>query len=408
MAWARAIGAIAAGDFSTNEAMWNGGNVGSHANIPGWSFTRASTRYVPNASGVLLPLASGAFYTPGQKGLYVEGARTNLLLRSQELDNASWSKSNCTVTADQAVAPDGTTTADKVESAAGAAGGCQIYQSWTSTATTFVYSIYVKQGSGASDANIFGVRNQTAATNLIVGTLDFSAGIFTHSVGSGTVVTTLANGWYRLAFPIASGVTVTDVMRCYGGFSGAAETPGEFNYAWGAQIEAGVTFPSSYIPTTTASATRAADVALIGSITGINYPLTLFAEFERVVDTGGNEFLLHVDSASERAALRVNSSDQLSSITVAGGVQQSGEAVTGALALATTYRGALRVSTNDIKSARGGTLSSGDAAATNPSAPSTLRFGTDNGSVNAPFGLLKRWALIPSAASDAALQAMTT
>jgi hypothetical protein len=46
------------------------------------------------------------------KGLLVEEAGSNLLLRSQEFDNAAWTRPNSTVTADAAIAPDGTLTAD--------------------------------------------------------------------------------------------------------------------------------------------------------------------------------------------------------------------------------------------------------------------------------------------------------
>ena len=76
--------------------------------------------YVPNNGAA--PTAA-AYYGPRldydpvtlqPKGFLVEEARTNLLLRSEEFDNANWTKSRATVTANAATAPDGTSNADKL------------------------------------------------------------------------------------------------------------------------------------------------------------------------------------------------------------------------------------------------------------------------------------------------------
>ena len=72
---------------------------------------------------------------------------TNLLTYSEEFDNAAWTKSSATVTADDTTAPDGTTTADLI--ATSSSGGL-IYQDTTITdANNFTFSIYLKEGTGA-------------------------------------------------------------------------------------------------------------------------------------------------------------------------------------------------------------------------------------------------------------------
>lgn len=407
MPWA--MKAEFAWDFLSGRARFNRANVGSLENTPNWSYTRADaqTAYAQNAAGALIPFASGQLRRT-DKGVLIEGARTNLCLRSQEFDNASWVKSNCTVTADQFAAPDGTVTADKIEGAAGAGSGCQNYQAWAATATSFVYSVFVHQGSGATDANKISIYNNTTATILAGGTFDYSTGVFTQTTGTGAIVQTLGNGWWRVCLPVSSGVTATDVIRVYAGFSGVAETPGEYCYGWGAQIEAGVTFPSSYIPTTTASASRAAD-ALVVTSPGVDYPLTLFAEFERAVDTGGTEviFATNVVGDANRAQLSVSSADLLRYQTVSGGVADGDQTVATAIPIGAVQKAAFRTTTNDVRGARNGTLGNQDAATTAiAAAPTWIEFGTLN-SATPLFGYLRRTAIRLGALDDAGLQAWT-
>ena len=57
----------------------------------------------------------------------------NLLTYSEQFDNAAWSKTNTTITANSTAAPDGTLTADTLTS--GAANG-YLYQSFSAAAST--------------------------------------------------------------------------------------------------------------------------------------------------------------------------------------------------------------------------------------------------------------------------------
>src|SRR4029078_473552 len=99
--------------------------VGSGSLGAGAVFTRASVGTYYNSSGVLV---SAAINTPRfdydpvtlqLKGLLLEDASTNVMLNSGDAGNASWVKSNNVavapvVTSNQAIAPDGTTTAARV------------------------------------------------------------------------------------------------------------------------------------------------------------------------------------------------------------------------------------------------------------------------------------------------------
>jgi hypothetical protein len=190
-------------------------------------------------------------------------------LRSQDW-SASWNLTNVTVTSAATTAPDGTLTASKIEATTSAA--TTINQNAAVNATSFSASIYIKKGSGATDANAFKVRNNTTATDLISITVNYDTGAITYVTGSsGATMTALADGWWRLTF-VYSGITSGDGVRFFPAFIGGTETANEFCYLWGAQLEAAA-FPSSYIPTTTASASRAADVLSIAIPTRTNLAL---------------------------------------------------------------------------------------------------------------------------------------
>jgi hypothetical protein len=200
-------------------------------------------------------------------GLLVEEQRTNLLLRSEEFDNASWTKTRSSITADSEIAPNGTLTADKVvEDTTASATHLVSLGSGIIAGNTYTYSVYAKSAGRNWIVLSPGGTWGFAWFNISSGTI----GTVTSGGSSATAaIQSVGNGWYRCSvtstavdnrgFQILM-ATGNDVVTYTGnGTSGV--------FIWGAQLEAGA-FPTSYIPTTTAAATRNADVA---NITGANF-----------------------------------------------------------------------------------------------------------------------------------------
>ena len=238
------------------------------------SFSRASTGTYFTSSGVLTSAAingprfnhvyNGSSWV--SKGLLVEEQRTNLHLYSQQFDNAAWLKFDSTVSANFAAAPDSSITADKViPNTANAAHGLYNNSAISiSSGANYTTSIYAK----ASGYNfIFVVGNVNASSTLGGVCVNLTDGSQSNGGASGTYsVTNVGNGWWRISCSLTS-VGTNGYFEIYprstaGNNASFAGNGTDGVLIWGAQIEAG-SFPTSYIPTTTAAVTRSADVCQI-------------------------------------------------------------------------------------------------------------------------------------------------
>lgn len=250
------------------------------------------------------------------QGLLIEESRSNICLRSQELSNSYWVKTNCTVIADACIAPDGTYTADKV--VPNSTNGAHYIQSGTLTDTnTFTLSFFAK----AAEYWLLLVSYSPTINmqaNLKTGTIT--------SVGANVTsssIKPIGSGWYYCTMSVSKigALTLSPAFYVYNfdiapsnNYAGYADAG---LYIWGVQHESNATFPTSYIPTTSASATRAADVA---SMTGANFTSwyrpdegTLYAEGKSSYITGaGSGFVsLNNGTLSKRIELYAGSESHL-------------------------------------------------------------------------------------------------
>lgn len=244
------------------------------------TFTRASTATYVDKSGILQTagINEPRFEAPG---LLFEGASTNLVQYSGDLNNAYWFLGNSTTTTGFS-APDGSTTAAKLIPNSSTVTH-YIRKSIPVTPSWYTWSVHVKAGELSNlllSISEGGTNFPTVGFNLLTGAI-------TTSVPETVTVQLLANGWYRLSMRVQVTVSATLNFNVVAtNASGNVNFNGDGTsgfYLWGAQLEA-LPIPSSYIPTTTAAATRAKDIATIsvdnwGPTTGT--PFTLAADVNR-------------------------------------------------------------------------------------------------------------------------------
>lgn len=198
--------------------------------------------------------------TGAVKGLLIEEARTNLLPYS---NNFSYTTANdSTRYYNVATAPDGTQTADQMVEDTTTSGNHRIYFSGSVvSAATYTFSVFAKSSN----------RNLTLLAGSGFGedaaSFDLSNGVVLGSaLGGEGVIQDVGNGWYRcslVATNAASNTNVSWQMVMLDGDQRNYTGDGSSSISlYGAQVEAGA-FPTSYIPTTGSTATRAVDVATI-------------------------------------------------------------------------------------------------------------------------------------------------
>ena len=386
---------------------------------PRVTFTRASTGTFVGSDGLLQSATTNEARfdhnpTTGESlGLLVEEARTNLLLRSEEFDNASWTNGNTTESGNVAVAPNGTLTADKLIENSGA-GFKSIEQAVAISALTYTFSVYVKAVERSIIQLLWsgGASTNFANFNLATGTV--TAGTYTSAT-----ITPAGSDWFRLS--------ITSVLAA-GTFSGiislqtsasatrAASYTGNGTsgiYLWGAQLEAGAS-PTSYIPTTTATATRAADVA---SITGSAFSSWYRQDEGTVFVEGGptnptlnkTQLLLSISDGS--ANNRMYLGKKFDSTTVAefgvasGGVGQAFILTTPSSISNARFAAGYKV--NDFAVASSGGALATDTSGSVPVSSTQLLIGTlDTGSNNIN-GHLRRLTFWPVRLPNTTLQAIT-
>lgn len=216
------------------------------------------------------------------KGLLVEETRANRLTYSEDFTQSVWVKTRATISPDVETAPDGTL-ADKLVEDNTAANSHLLNRILGNplAAETYTFTIYVKQAGRRYMQGMFIIdaastnRRYAVMYDLELGAVTSTSTTSTPPTAISNAIQNAGNGWYRCSITVGNPdgkrvdiqlststtatATVNTPLTNGNGVSGL--------FIWGAQFEVGA-FATSYIPTTTASLTRNADVV---SVTGANF-----------------------------------------------------------------------------------------------------------------------------------------
>jgi hypothetical protein len=300
---------------------------------PDFTFTRATTATRVNASGLIESVASGVLRLDypiggGCPAALIEPSAQNLAFQSQAFDvSGNWTQSNVTVTPNVTATldPAGGNTADLL--ADSVTTGSTSHRIYTTpvpasagsisvvSGTTYSTSLFVKAGT-SSVLRIVLRRDNEAVIGI--GDTIFNVTSGTITSGSGTIEN-YGNGWYRCTnigtSNFTGGARIFINLYDTAGNQSYIGTAGTNNmYIWGAQLETGAV-ATTYIPTTTGSATRAADVCSVSGVSGYigQTQGTLYLDLSYEQGASTSNRWLELFGSSDFIALAVNGANLIRS-----------------------------------------------------------------------------------------------
>jgi len=293
-----------------------------------FSVTRDSIATRVNKQGLIEVVGKDKLridYTDSLNGVaLLEPSRTNIIPRSEDIDTG-WSKSNVSITNNNAISPDGSQNAAKITENTGT-GSHVVYDTLTGSVTpsiSYYFSCFVKKGT----KRYFQLREGFSNTQINIDTNTFTVANSNNSTDY--QIQNYGNDWYRISFKFTADSSGNSQFAFYllddsqnTSYTGDGTN---YIYLWGAQIEAG-SYATSYISTSGSTADRAADVAngagneqVFNDSEGV-----LFADIAALANDGTDRSLsLSSGSYSNRIELRYNSSSNgIRAFGIVGGAFQ--------------------------------------------------------------------------------------
>jgi hypothetical protein len=361
------------------------------------------TPYLATTTAARIGIPQGYDTAASKYGILVEPAATNVMLNSENWSAATWTSDNVAVSANDTVAPDGSTTADKITDN-GNTGLHRIYQPVACTSgTTYTYSLYIKNGSIGSRYAYISVNN--AFTNEPGIIVDVTNGTFLSYAAAGTPnsysIISVGNGWYRISFT-ATASSTTDGYFIVGLAEGATDLSYTGNvenyYIWGAQLETG-SIATSYIPTLGSTVTRARDniSALTSSIPYSTTKGTVYVDAKVKSSTTSVLCDFNDGADNDEWSVYVSSGTTWNAYSANNGTQYVG--LTGTGVLDTRGQATFSNEANDADFSFDGGAVTSDGVSTYPAGITTLYIGTNFAGTMGP-SLIYRIILVPRKVAD--------
>jgi hypothetical protein len=342
-------------------------------------------------------------------GLLIEETRTNTIPWSEAFNDASWSATAATISANASLAPDNNTTADKLIESATTANHSVEYAPTLLDSTTYNFSIFVQ----ASERSWLALNTVDKAGATSVSYFNLASGsLGTVSVNHLASIKTIRNGWYRLnvrfnantggSTPLVAALLATgDGVSNYlgDGISGA--------FLWGAQLESGDSL-TSYIPTVGSALARAADVASVADVSWFNALKGTFYLEVRLPEVSTNRYFMSLRDGGVPDYFQFGLDSSITSFfkLTSSGVTQAN--VTSTVWSNGNFKKiAARFATNLAAVSVAGGTSASDTTVTLPSGMQTLLLGADQNGNTRLNGHLKSVQFIPHELTKTTIEGMS-